>query len=148
MKNTIEKILAKRGKIATVTTERLLKVRKGSPVIIKTSVFQCLVGVKYDNITTVKAKRSDGTLPEENAGLPYGKWVNFPYILENKDTLYARFTTFRSNFKTKSTYTMDDIEIDAETAKKYALANEFKKDSADTPRDVFNVKIDNIVAIR
>ncbi len=144
--STIEKILAKRGgQIATVTTERLLKVRKGSPEIVKVSTFQCRVGVNYDNMSAVQQKREDGTLPEENAGLPYGKWVTFPYIIENKDTLYARFSAFKSNFIATALYSIDGVEIDRETAKRYALSNEFKDKSSSS--DVFNVKVENIIKI-
>ena len=61
----MQTLLARRGQIATLTTERPLKVRKGQDAITKISTFQCRVGIDYDNIQTVREKRESGELPEE-----------------------------------------------------------------------------------
>ena len=140
----LNKLLERKGQIATFTTERPLKVRKNEPAITKTSTFQARVGVDYDNIQAVQDKRASGELPEENAGLPWGTWAVFPYIIEHKGESYFRCTRIRNNFIPKTVYTRDGVVISKEEAKAAALASEFKEDS---DNEVFNIKVSSILAV-
>lgn len=142
--NMLKTLLARKGQIATFTTSRPLKVRKNETPITKISTFQCRVGVDYDNIKAVQEKRAEGELPAENAGLPWGQWVNFPYVIEHKDTFYFRCTRIRNNFIPKTTFMRDGVEITRAQAQAAALASEFK---ADDGNEVFNVKVDSIQAV-
>ena len=140
----LETLMNRKGQIATLTTSRPLKVRKNEQPIIKISTFQCRVGVDYDNIKVVQEKREVGELPSENAGLPWGQWEVFPYVIEHKGERYFRCTTIRNNFIPKTVYTRDGAEISVEEARRAALASEFR--SGDSS-DVFNIKISSIVGM-
>jgi len=39
------------------------------------------MGIDYDNMASVQAKRESGELPAENQGLKWGFWVTFPYLI-------------------------------------------------------------------
>jgi hypothetical protein len=140
----VNKLLERKGQIATFTTARPLKVRKNETAITKTSTFQARVGVDYDNIKAVQEKRASGELPAENAGLPWGTWNVFPYVIEHKGEFYFRCTRIRNNFIPKTTYTRDGVEITKEEAERAALASEFK---ADDGNEVFNIKVSSILNV-
>jgi len=91
----------------------------------KESVFQVQVGVNYDNKETVKQGRADGTLPEENAGLPWGNWLIFPYVIEHKGNLYFRFYPVKNNFVPSVRYFMDGREVTKAEVEPLCLASEF-----------------------
>ena len=138
----LDTLLQRRGQIATITTERPLRVRKGQTPITKISTFQCRVGVDYDNIQTVREKRESGELPEQNAGLPWGRWITFPYVLEHSGTTYFRCTRIRNNFQPRTTYIRDGAIITKEEAVAAALASEFRHTESDN--EVFNIKVSSI----
>lgn len=138
----LNKLLSKKGQIATLVTSRPMKVRKGCAPIQKVSKFQCRVGVTYDNIAAVQDKRDSGELPAENAGLPWGQWHMFPYVIEHKGEYYFRCTTLNGGNRYPSVYLRDGVEIAADEAKVDCLASEFKSGPAS---DVFNIKVSSIL---
>lgn len=141
----LNKLLSKKGQIATLTTERAMKMRKGQPTVTKRSTFQCRVGVNYDNIAAVKEKRAEGTLPAENAGLPWGEWLEFPYTIAHKGEVYFRCTAMRNNVPSKTMYFIEGVEIDRDTVQAMCLASEFKES---TDNDVFNIKVSSILTVK
>lgn len=141
----LDTLLSRKGQIVTVKTERPLKVRKDKPAVMKASEFQCRVGVNYDNIQAVKDKRADGTLPAENAGLPWGEWALFPYVITHKGEYYVRCTVVRNNFRKAPVYTMGGVEITKEEAQAIALASEFREGD---DNDVFNIKVSSIREVK
>jgi hypothetical protein len=140
----LEKILSRKGQIATIRTARPMKVRKGMPEIIKHSEFQCRVGVNYDNIAVVKEKRADGRLPEENQGLPWGEWEIFPFVIRHGAEKYVRCTVLRNGFHRPPVYTVNGAEISADEAKGMALASEFRPSE---DNDVFTVKVSSVLSV-
>jgi hypothetical protein len=141
----LELLMQRKGQIATVTTKRPVKVRKGQPEVFKQSTFQCRVGVNYDNIQAVKDKRADGTLPAQNAGLPWGEWLEFPYTIAHKGETYLRCTMLRNNFHQAPIFTLADGSVIAKDAViPMALASEFKEGD---DNEVFNIKMSNVLAV-
>lgn len=143
MNAMLDKLMSLKGQIATITTTRPMKTRKGVAPITKTSKFQCRVGVNYDNIARVQDKRANGELPAENAGLPWGHWVEFPYVIEHKGELYFRCTALKNQFRPQTQFTQFNDPISAEQAKSMCLASEFKSSDA----EVFNVKLSSIIDV-
>lgn len=141
----LQTLMSRKGQIVTLVTERDCKVRKGMDPVRKHSEFQCRVGVNYDNIQAVKDKRADGTLPAENAGLPWGQWVEFPYVIEHKGEYYVRCTVLRNNFRKAPTYSVHGNEITKEQAQIMCLASEFREGD---DNDVFNVKVSSILEVK
>ena len=147
MSNFLETLMSRKGQIVTVKTIRAVKMRKGQPAVNKASEFQCRVGVTYDNIQAVQDGRADGTLPAENAGLPWGEWIEFPYTIGHKGETYVRCTLLKNNFRRAPVFTLvDGTEIAKADVMPLALASEFKEKDADSV--VFNIKLSSILDVK
>jgi hypothetical protein len=142
----VHRLMALKGQFASLRTVRPLKVRKGRTEILKDSIFVCRIGVNYDNIGAVKEGRADGTLPAENAGLPWGEWLVFPYVIGHKGNHYFRCTSVNGNDSCipKVRFLRNGVEISKEEAQVDALASEF---SEKEDREVFTVKVESIIEI-
>ena len=139
-------LMSRKGQIVTVKTQRPVKMKKGQPLVFKASEFQCRVGVNYDNITVVKEGRATGELPAENAGLPWGEWLEFPYTIGHKGETYVRCTLLNNGFRRAPVFTLaDGTVVDRETVRAGALASEFK-DGDDSV--VFNIKVSSLVEVK
>lgn len=141
----LDTLLSRRGQIVTVKTQRPLKMRKGQAQVIKHSEFQCRVGVTYDNIQAVQDKRAAGELPSENAGLPWGEWALFPYVIQHNGEYYVRCTVLHNAFRRAAVYTVEGVEVDKDSVRAMALASEFREGS---DNDVFNIKLSSVVEVK
>jgi hypothetical protein len=141
----LDTLMSRKGQIVTLVTTRPMKVRKGQDAIQKTSEFQCRVGVNYDNIKAVQEKRAEGQLPAENAGLPWGEWVDFPYVIAHKGEYYVRCTVLHNGFRKAPTFTRNGAEISKDEAQVACLASEFREGD---DNDVFNVKLSAIRSVK
>lgn len=139
----VQSLLDMKGTIATLKTVRIMKVRKGRDEILKQSTFQCRLGVNYDNIAAVQEKRENGTLPAENAGLPWGEWIQFPHLIGHKGNHYMRCTTVNSGFIPKVCFYQNGQEITKEQAQADCLASEF----AEKDNEVFTIKVESIIEV-
>lgn len=141
----IDEFLRIKGQFVKVSWTRPVKMKKTAPFkVFKTVTTVARAGIEYDNIQHVQDKRADGTLPATNAGLPWGKWAVYPYIIEHKDLKYLRFTASKNNnseviFKDEAGNTLT-----SDIVRPYALASEFaEKDEM----DVFNVPVPAITML-
>lgn len=144
MNKLINYLLTRKGQIVTIKARRACKVKKGSPFVEKESIFQAAVGVNYDNKLSVQVKRESGDLPEKNAGLPWGKWETFPYVIEHKGKRYFRFSTIKNKFIPKIKYFLDGVEVEKVKIEQYLLASE--KESKE--KDCFNFPVDAILEVK
>jgi len=139
-------LMTRKGQIVTIKTTRPVKMKKGQVAVNKTSELQCRVGVNYDNITAVKEGRADGTLPKENAGLPWGEWLEFPYTIGHKGETYVRCTMLNNGYRRAPVFTLaDGTVVDRATVQAGALASEFKEGDDST---VFNIKLSSLIEVR
>lgn len=142
----LELLMSRKGQIVTVKTQRPVKMKKGQAEVFKASEFQCRVGVNYDNIAAVKEGRASGELPAENAGLPWGEWLEFPYTIGHKGETYVRCTLLNNGFRRAPVFTLaDGTVVDKETVKAGALASEFREGDDSV---VFNIKVSSLVEVK
>ena len=95
------------------------------------------IGVNYDNMKSTKEGRADGSLPSQNAGLPWGQWQMYPFLIEHKETVYLRMSKGTSDkVKPSVTWFVNGVEADYSEVERFILASEKPKKS-DNP--VFNV---------
>jgi len=148
MQDLLSKLMARRGQYVTLSTRRPVKMRKGQPEVFKLSTYTVRVGVNYDNIGAVKEKREAGELPEKNAGLPWGEWMEFPYTIGYKGETYLRCTLAHgTSHKATVAFELEDgTSIEREQVQIMALASEFKS-SEDRDNDVFNIKLSSITQL-
>jgi hypothetical protein len=127
--------------------KRNLKTRKGvQNVVTKITTAVIRTGVDYDNIKTVIEGRQDGTLPEQNAGLPWGEWVQFPYHIQHKGQDYLRmYPASGLDFTPKTTYFIDGNEARREDVETLCLASEFRINE-ESPT-CFTIKADSLMFI-
>ena len=140
----LTKLLNKKGQFGSVRYARDVKQKKGSPVqnVKKEVLMSIRAGVEYDNLKVVKEKRDSGELPKENAGLPWGKWVAYPYLIEHKGEHYARFTP---NGIPQVKYFIEGKEVSRDEALKFALASEIS--SGEKP-DAITINLNNILELK
>lgn len=153
---------------------RDMDTRKGIEVPFSKSVRMVgRMGIEYDNLKAVEAKRESGELPAVNAGLPWGQWSEYPWLIEHKGNYYVRLYNgtsasvkpevhfFKSGVETtlreiEPAYfaAMDKVEalpeIDRPAAAKAALkllttlmASEVKSEKGET----FTCKVENMTRI-
>lgn len=101
-------------------------------------------GVDYDNIGMVKEGREDGSLPSENAGLPWGEWQEFPLHITHKGTDYARFYPASGiEFTPKVEYFLNGVSVEKSVIEPLVLASELPKPNEETPL-CFTIKAENV----
>jgi hypothetical protein len=101
-------------------------------------------GVEYDNMGVVKEGRQDGTLPEQNAGLPWGEWAEYPLHITHKDTDYARFYPASGiKFTPQVQYFLNGVEVEKSVVEPLCLASEFPAPKDEEPL-CFTIKAENV----
>ena len=151
VKRILEAVVsANKGTNINLCWKRPVKCKKNSPKIEKEVCSSGRLGVKYDNIGAVQAKRASGELPAQNAGLPdWQEWQMYPYLLAHKTSgqVYLRMTpSTLKHAKTTVTWYCNGVECDYDVIKHFLYASE--KIVPNKPRpDVFMVKIENMVSV-
>ena len=149
MKYSIIKEILKanvKGSFRSMTWEKELPVKKAfaGNVIVKRSSGVVRLGIDYDNIKAVQEKRAIGNLPEVNAGLPWGTWKAFPYLIEHKGNFYLRCAESKNN-KIETQYFLNGRKVEKKDIENMCLKSAFTNHAN---MDVFNVNIENIISIR
>lgn len=112
---------------------RPCKTRKGTTATITKAVRMVgRMGIEYDNINDVQEKREGGDLPAVNAGLPWGQWSEYPWLIEHKGKSYLRLYNGTSSLTTpKVSFFIDGKETDKETVAPFLLASELTEKDGD-----------------
>jgi hypothetical protein len=148
IQDIISQIKDRKGQNLSVVWEKSLKTRKGvTALVTKRSELVARTGIDYDKMKDVKEGRENGELPEQNAGLPWGTWTEFPFHISHKGTEYARFYPAAGlDFPVKTFYFINGVEAYKEECKLLCLASEFSKPDEDKPK-CFTVKAENVKEI-
>jgi hypothetical protein len=137
---------SRKGANLSVVIEKPLKTKKvhGGNKVTKITRIVIRGGVEYDNIGLVQEKRENGELPAENAGLPWGEWVEYPLHISHKGTDYARFYPASGiDFSPKVTYFLNGMEVDKSVVEPICLASEFPIKREEKPL-CFTIKAENV----
>ena len=147
-------LASKKGANLKATWAKKLKTRKdvGAVVVEKKTSMVVRGGIDYDNMKVVQEGREDGSLPSENAGLPWGEWAEFPLHITHKGTDYARFypasgvnIATGGDFIPEVTFFINGQEATREEAQAVCLASEFPK-REEAPL-CFTIKAENVVTL-
>lgn len=128
----LARALTRKGQFSGFLWVRPMKTRKGvSSVITKEVRCVARVGIDYEHKQSTIEGREDGTLPAENGGLPWGKWKQFPYLIEhtNKDGIYSIYLRLYpvANGKPKVRYRINGQLARKEEIESLCLASEFRE---------------------
>jgi len=148
--NIADRLLGLKGSFAGVCWSRPMKTRAGVTAEVTKSVRTTVqVGVSYDNRECVKDARADGSAPAENAGLPWGEWVQYPYVIGHKGRHYVRLYPVRDGAgkprSCKVIYKVDGKTVTREDVEALCPKSEF---SAGTPTECYTLAVDNLRAVR
>jgi hypothetical protein len=118
-----------------------------SPVVEKVTSIVIRGGIEYDNQKVVIEGREDGTLPDENQGLPWGEWAEYPFHITHKGSDYARFYAASGlSFEPKVEYYLNGKLSTKAIVEPLCLASEFRKSDEPMPL-CMTIKADNVKAI-
>lgn len=148
----IKEIISRKqpGTFTSILWERelplLARVKKENPQFnVKKRVRATVrLGVSYDNMASVQAKRATGELPSVNQGLTWGTWLEYPNFITHNGKTYLQCAEAPGS-KMEVEYF-----INGRPANKEAVAVLCPK-SAFTDHgqlDKFTVNVDHILALR
>ncbi len=138
----LARALSRKGQFAGFLWVRPMATRKDvSSVITKEVRCVARVGLDYESMASTTEGRNDGTLPAENAGLPWGTWARFPYLIEHNGNLYLRLYP-RQGGKCHVRYRINGLIADRAMIEPLCLAKEFRDD--DSPRTCITLNVNNL----
>ena len=145
IQNELNKI--KKGTFVDMSWGKQLKTRKGVvDIITKESNGNVRLGIEYDNKKSVIEKRESGEIPAENQGLKGMEWLQFPYLLQGKNSIHLRVYPTNNN-PIHAKYYKNGVEISRDEAKEYCLKSEIPDRNGELP-ECLNIKIENIKTIK
>ena len=153
----VSKLMNYKGQFVKIKTLKALNLtaankKAGNVIVLKESEYVCRIGIKYDNIADVIAKRESGELPKENAGMSWGEWVPGLYNYVKRHTkkgetvvnLYFRLYTCKgANQYRRAQYFVNGKPVDKETAQSFCT--KFAEDG--DIKDCFEIYIRDIVEV-
>lgn len=86
-------------------------------------------GISHDARQAVREARESGAAPAENAGLPWGIWSAFPYVISHKGEDYVRLYPV-PNSRPRVRYRVNGAVATREQVESLCIASEFRESSA------------------
>jgi hypothetical protein len=99
-------------------------------------------GINYANMATVKAGIAAGER-DEVGPLPWGEWVNFPYVITHKGHTYLRLATVKGG-KMEVTYKVNGVVVTKDEFNGYLTPSAA---AGGGPVDVFTIKAENLLEV-
>lgn len=145
-----EAMNTRKGVNIRLSWRRNCKVKKScQDVIEKATTAVGRIGINYDNMASVQAKRENGELPEESQPIWHGKgeWLIFPYLIRHTVTneLYLRIYHGTSQTaKPTVQFYRNGMPVSKDEIESVLLASEKQDKSAS---DCFCVKLNDMTMI-
>jgi hypothetical protein len=144
------RLLGLKGHFVGVSWNRPMKTRKGVDANVSKSVRTTVqVGVNYDNREVVRDARANGEAPASNAGLPWGEWEMFPYVIAHKGKRYVRLYPVRDGNgnprSCKVVYRINGNSASRADVEALCPASEF---SSGSPTECYTLAVDNLRTVR
>lgn len=145
-KHLIKKALAYTGQFVSMVWNSPMKTRAGVASDVRKEVSAVVrVGLAQDSRAAVIEARRRGNLPAKNAGLRWGRWIFFPYLIEHKTNIYLRvYPVAGHNPNVK--YFLNGVEARLEEIQELVYASELPKEYE--AWNCFFLNVENLVAIK
>jgi hypothetical protein len=127
--------------------KRQLKTKSGvTDIIEKQTTATIRIGVKYDNMASVQAKRQSGELPRQNQGLKGFTWILDGYTVRSVSTgkQYLRLTSDSFSHVPQVQFYRNGKPVSFESVKTDIYAKDYPKDERPV---VQNVAISDILEL-
>lgn len=144
----IQQIENRRGQHVKVTWQRVAKVLKGaqSLLIVKRTSAWVRSGINFANLGTVQKGIESGARGEVQP-LPWGEWMQFPFIIEHKGVEYVRlYPASFDNLIPQVEWSINGRPSTYDKIEQYLVSSEKRKDDEDKPL-CFTVKADSVISI-
>jgi hypothetical protein len=112
--------------------------------IVKVTNLIARLGVNYDNLSQTETNREEGKAPKENAGLPWGQWKQYPFLIKHKEADYLRIYANKS--QTKVDWLLDGKKVKKDLIKGMLLSSETSKPTEDNYLTL-STKVSNVVSL-
>lgn len=104
------------------------------------------IGMEYDNLAAVQAKRESGELPAENKGLNGMEWIEAPWLLRSIKSGKYQIRLYNGtspNVKPETHWFLNGVEV----AKEQVMALITAKEKDSSHGDCFSCKVENMTRI-
>ena len=145
----IANILAAKGQFVTARWQSVVGTAAGFKHLNITKITSAVVrsGIDFANLTSVKVGIENGER-EEVKSLPWGKWLNFPYIIGHKNKEYVRlYPSLSANHIPKVSYFVDGIETPKAEILQYLTGSTVKKMNEAKAPECFTLTSTNVLDI-
>ena len=145
----IANILAAKGQFVTARWTSVVPTAAAFKALNITKITSAVVrsGIDFANLTSVK----DGIENEERSevgSLPWGTWINFPYIIGHKEKTYVRlYPSLSANHIPKVSYFVDGIETPKAEILQYLTGSNVKKLTESKTPECFTLTSTNVLDI-
>ena len=143
--DAISKITDAKGQFVSVSfrsTKTPAKAFKGT-VLEKVTAGTFRAGINFANLSSVKEGIATGERGEVQS-LPWGNWVKFPYLIENKGETYIRLYP-TNGCKVSSTFFVNGKEVSKEEFNSFLTPSDAKP--SDKPLECFTIKATNLISV-
>ena len=124
--------------VATSAAFKALKITKITSAVVRS-------GIDFSNLTSVKDGIENGERNEVGS-LPWGEWINFPYIIGHKNKEYVRLYPSVNNIP-KVSYFIDGVETSKAEILQYLTASTVKKMLEAKAPECFTLTSTNVLDI-
>jgi hypothetical protein len=134
------------GSFTKVVLERKAKVKVAYKHlnIVKVTRLIARLGVNYDNLSQTETNREEGKAPKENAGLTWGEWKHYPFLIKHKEEEYLRI--YANKNQTKVDWFVDGVKVKKDSLKLMLLSSETSKPTEDNYLTL-STKVSNVVSL-
>jgi hypothetical protein len=151
----LDNLFSRKGQFISATFKTETKpaaIHKGTILEKRTSgVFRA--GLSFENLSSVKEAIENGER-DEVGSLPFGEWEIYPFTIlhtpkgETNKVRYVRlYPTKNASQRIKVLYLVNGTEVTKEQYLNYLTPSEKEKALQGNPRECFNVKHKNILAL-
>jgi len=140
----VEKIRNSKGQHVKVIWAKVCKTKGGHSIVVKKTVAWVRSGIDFSHLKPVKEAIENGERGPANP-LPWGKWKEFPFVIEHQDNEYVRlYPSVFDNLRSRSEYTRNGEPVALEDIKDTLYASEL---SGGEKVECFTVKADNVISV-
>ena len=144
----ISQIESRRGRHVKVTWQRPAKLLKAAESIVVSKRTSAWVrsGIDYANLSVVREGIANGQRDEVQP-LPWGEWIQFPFIIGHKGTEYVRlYPASFDNLRPEVEWSINGRPSTYEKVEQYLVSSEKQKGREDQPL-CFTVKAESVIDI-
>jgi len=145
--NALTAFLACKGQFASVTFKSNPKTNASSKGVMleKTTSGVFRAGINFANLTSVKEGIANNERGEVQS-LPWGEWVQFPFVIQHKGERFLRLTV-APNASIKCSFKVNGVEVSREEFESHLVPSARSDAKADkAPVEVFTIKEANLVS--